>query len=158
MSDDMLRQDRVIRPAHYILLRREVNDTELPGFEWDPEQLEVRRDWKGMYNKFFGEKDAYDRDSSNVRHDISLELKRRLDAGAINQNEVTKKSFAMLENATDGSYKRIRRRRLDRQFNRLQVKDGGKGMAGFEKSARHRLKGIRFALNFVDDSDDETEQ
>lgn len=66
MSDDMLRQDRVIRPAHYILLRREVNDTELLGFEWDPEQLEVRIDWKGMYNKFFGEKDAYDRDSSNV--------------------------------------------------------------------------------------------
>lgn len=64
----------------------------------------------------------------------------------------------MLENATDGSYKRIRRRRLDRQLNRLQVKDGGNGMAGFEKAARHRLKGIRFGLNFVDDSDDETEQ
>lgn len=31
-------------------------------------------------------------------------------------------------------------------------------MARFEKSARHRLKGIRFGLNLVDDSDDETEQ
>ena len=62
----MQRHDRIVRPAQSIVLLREANDTELPGLEWDPAQLEIRMDWKGMYNKFLGEKDAYDRDRSNL--------------------------------------------------------------------------------------------
>lgn len=66
MSNVMQRHDRIVRPAHSIVLLREVNDTELPGLEWDPTQLEIRMDWKRMYNKFLGEKDAYDRDCSKL--------------------------------------------------------------------------------------------
>lgn len=66
LSGVMLRHDRLIRPAHSIVLLREKNDTILLGLEWDPAQLEIRMDWKGMYNKFLGEKNAYDRDLSNA--------------------------------------------------------------------------------------------
>ena len=66
LSQYMLKQDRIVRPAHHIFLLREVNDTELPGLWWDPEQLEIRLDWRGMYDRFFGEKFAYDRDSSDM--------------------------------------------------------------------------------------------
>lgn len=64
----------------------------------------------------------------------------------------------MLGNATDASYTRIRRRRLDRQLARLQVNYGGKSIARFKESASQRLKDIRYGLSLVDGSDDETGQ
>ncbi len=66
LSDVMQRHDRIVKPAHAIVLLQEANDTELPGLEWDPARLEIRMDWQGMYNKFLGEKDAFDRDCSNL--------------------------------------------------------------------------------------------
>lgn len=62
----MLWSDRAVKPAHHFLLLWEVNDTELPGLEWDPEQFEIQIDWRGMYNKFLGEKFACDRYSSDM--------------------------------------------------------------------------------------------
>ncbi|KAL8648084.1 MAG: hypothetical protein Q9226_006147 [Calogaya cf. arnoldii] len=148
MSDQMIRQNRVVRPMHYISLLQVVNDTELPRLEWDPEQLEIRIDWKGMYDKFLGEKHEYDRDFSNVR----------LDAGASDQDQYIKRLVVMLEDAMDGTYKNIRHRRIKRQLGRVQVKDPGKEVFRFEKSARHRLKEIRCSLNHDDDRENETQQ
>lgn len=66
LSGVMLRHDRLIRAAHSIVLLLEKNDTVLPELEWDPAQHEILMDWRRMYNKFLGEKNAYDRDLSNA--------------------------------------------------------------------------------------------
>ena len=62
MSEDMLRDDRILRPAHYISLLREANDTEVAGLEWDPDLLEIRIDWRSMFDMFLGEELAWNRD------------------------------------------------------------------------------------------------
>lgn len=43
---------------HSIAIFKRVNDTKLPGLEWNAEQLELSVDWKVMYCKYFGEEDA----------------------------------------------------------------------------------------------------
>ncbi|KAL9042356.1 MAG: hypothetical protein Q9180_000667 [Flavoplaca navasiana] len=138
-------------PAHHLLLLREVNDTELPGLEWDPEQLEIQVDWRGMYNKFLGEKFACDRDFSDMRRNIALDSKSKLDAGRINQDNYIKELSARLEAARIVSYQKVRDERLDRQLSRLQVERGGESMDKFQKSAERRLKIIRSGLNWLDD-------
>lgn len=45
LSDVMQRHDRIVKPAHAIVLLQEANDTELPGLEWDPARLEIRMDF-----------------------------------------------------------------------------------------------------------------
>lgn len=49
---------RFIAPRHYVSLRYEANDMELPSAKGNAEQLKLSVDWKGMYDSFLGETNA----------------------------------------------------------------------------------------------------
>ncbi|KAL8849224.1 MAG: hypothetical protein Q9221_005802 [Calogaya cf. arnoldii] len=141
-------------PRHYVLIEDELNDTELPGLEWNKDRIEISLNWKKMFNKYFREEDAYQRSVQAAAKIYQLDgrdqkLYEIIEAGLADAG--FEKAVRFLVDAHDNSRKTTRRERIRRQLplaDWFTAWDRGNLIDRSEKSALKKLKDMCAAMRW----------
>ncbi|KAB5582318.1 hypothetical protein GE09DRAFT_263513 [Coniochaeta sp. 2T2.1] len=82
----MLQRYQFDQPPHVLIMGGMVNDTELPGLEYDADQLEISFRWKPMLTLFLAEEERVnhlERTAKLSHHERVVNMRQRLHAGRL---------------------------------------------------------------------------
>jgi len=113
---------RFEKPSHTVQVRRELNDTPIPGLSIDYDTMTLSCDWRGLYSAFFAEEHLVhkirerDMETFDARRTALINNVRggQMDIVAAMQEMVTRYG-----GATDEARKQARRVRIRRQYEQL---------------------------------------
>lgn len=151
----------VFLPKHTVQINRELFDSPIPGLEVNYDDLTIRFDWKALFTRFYGEERHYHRlvaEFSGRQQRFAEELKRKMQRGEIDMQEMMQRAFMMIADWSQKSYKAARRARISRslkeQGDNLDWETLSGDMAAEEKEALETLAKVRQFAS-MEDSDDE---
>jgi len=107
---------RTDQPPYSIRVRRDMNDTEIPGLEIDYEKREISFDWRGMYNMFYREENYVDRNIKELATQArteALDLKAMMDTGGISLIDAMQRLLKRVKTSEENARRHARRKRLD---------------------------------------------
>ncbi|KAF8069321.1 hypothetical protein FPV67DRAFT_1669327 [Lyophyllum atratum] len=150
-------------PAHnpkiLVQIRREVNDTAVPGLEVDYDGLEMSVEWKSMISAFLREEKEYSRRNAEwaeSKKPSLRETRARIDGGELGEMEAIEKLLHMFGNMIHDTRKDLRRERICRE---VLEKDGVEWTWHGNEDARalEKLKDQRAALGWGEPYSDESD-
>ncbi|KAG6811211.1 hypothetical protein H0H92_008506 [Tricholoma furcatifolium] len=106
-------------PKFQVQIRRDLNDTTIPGLEFDYEKLEASFEWKGLYSAFFREEAEISRRMRLRVESMKSELlavKERVERGEVSQMEMVEMMVMGFSNSNDDIRKAVRRERICREI------------------------------------------
>ncbi|KAJ8082634.1 hypothetical protein PM082_008489 [Marasmius tenuissimus] len=148
-------------PKIVIQIRRQANDTLIPGLEFNFDDLEMKLDWKGMYSEWFKEEKEHTRYLANMVHDDgelaakAIEMREKVERGEMDMMESVEWAIkAFLNGHTDASQK-IRAERIARNVRN----DGGiDDWNDPDTRGYQRLKDMRLYISMEETYSDEEEE
>lgn len=150
-------------PRHTVRVRRQINDTPIPGFHIDCTERVLSCDWRGLYSAWYAEDLNYrhmlaDRvhEQDNQREELSAQLA----CGEVNQMEMLMRAAMGYFANTEASENAARRIRIRRQYRELDGRDwdpSDEESQHLEAMMRKRLKKEESRYNDLEFSDDEQE-
>ncbi|KAF2816159.1 uncharacterized protein BDZ99DRAFT_566020 [Mytilinidion resinicola] len=153
---------RVDQPPYMIRVRRDLNDTEIPGLEIDYEKREVSFDWRAMYSMFFREEEYVENKIKKMAQQASvdaLNLQAMVESGGMELIDAMQRLVVRVKTSEDDARRDARRKRL----NDIYVAHGLSGydsdiFSDEEKEILDQMAASRLTLDRMVMSDDGGEQ
>lgn len=102
-------------PKHTVTIRRELNDTPIPGFVVDYEALEVSCPWRDLYTAYYVE-ERLSKKLMAKKEQLTEGLKAKFESGEMDMAQVIELAVKSIAEGETESRKTARRARIQRQF------------------------------------------
>jgi hypothetical protein len=148
-------------PVHTVQIRRQLNDTPIPGLSVDYEKWELACDWRGLFTHFFGEEQLYNKYTKKWAKDKEAwtsDIQKQVARGEIDMMAAIEKAIHAFAGGSDESKKMARRARIRRQYRQEQGYEYDfeqDGDVGEEKAILKKLREREQFLFLEEYSDDE---
>lgn len=170
-------------PKVIVQVRKDANDTQIPGMEADWDKLEISFDWKKMYSAYFREDKEYHRRLGawvrfiytiispqhtyhlltsiqvDTQKDAMLNIREQVDKGELDQLESFKRVFTMFGDSYQETRKQVRRSRIRREVWENDEVDWELSNDELfdDDDALKKLKDTRFAIGLGESFSDESD-
>ncbi|KAK1215251.1 hypothetical protein PQX77_022153 [Marasmius sp. AFHP31] len=151
----------VHRPKIVIQIRRQANDTPIPGLEFNFDNLEMKLDWMAMYSEWFKEGKEHTRYLASMVHGDgglaakAIEMREKVERGEMDMMESFEWAIKSFFNGHTDASQKIRTERIARNVRN----DGGiDDWNDPDAKGYQRLKDIRFYISMEETYSDEEEE
>ncbi|KAG6811212.1 hypothetical protein H0H92_008507 [Tricholoma furcatifolium] len=134
-------------PPIHVQIRRDLNDTAIPGLEFDFDKLEAIFEWKGLYSAFLREEAQISRRTREKAESLKSELLAARDSGKMTEMELLNMAFTGFANFDDEIRKAVRRERICRE---VWEKEGVKREWCYETEDAHPLSLLKDARSMIE--------
>ena len=157
-------------PSHTVQIRRDFNDSPIPGASINYDTLELSFDWRGLYTAFYTEEKCYEKlteDWAKDKEQWTIDLQAKMFRGELDMQQVMMQAIEEFAGSSDRNKEIARRARIRRQYKGIGTewsfeRDGNEDE---EREARDKMTtagNLAYVQEFSDESsqgeeDDEDE-
>lgn len=150
-------------PCHTVQIRRELNDTPIPGKSINFDNLELSFDWRGLYTAFYVEEKCYENlttEWAKSKEQWTIDLQAKMFRGEMDMQQVMMQAIEEFAGGSDKNKEIARRKRIRRQYKDIGTdwdfeRDGDESE---EKIAREKMTMVGNACYMQEFSDDESDE